>query len=195
MKALSEIALPHWKCECDESFRFGPGDPVRYIEVYFILVTIQGFNCLLRVSIVPGKLPLLVVVGKDALQKMKTKIDLETNYSKFPGIGDHNGSVCSESRAGHMILPLLPDKHWTWTQREPKEGDPVVQSCSQIVNSAEVHRAVRLPGSRVARDMLLSAGRESCGPLAAAMQRLETRKQEKKDAGRSEMVRIDLIRF
>ena len=57
---------------------------------------------------------------------MKAKMDIETNYVVFLRIGDHDGAQLAESRAGHMILPLLPDKHWTWTRRDPIEEKPVV---------------------------------------------------------------------
>ena len=115
----------------------------------------------------PGKLPLFV--GKDALRLMKGNIYIETDYAVFPGIGDHDGAKLDESRAGHMVLPLLPKKNWSWTGVAPVESDRVIQACSTDVAHAEAHRTVRVRGSRVARELLLSSGKDSSGPLIAAI--------------------------
>ena len=42
---------------------------------------------------------------------------------------------------------------------------------------AEAHRTVQVRGSRVARELLLSSGHESSGPVLAAMERLKQKKQ------------------
>ena len=64
----------------------------------------------------------------------------------------------------------------------------MIQACSTDAAHAEAHRTVRVRGSRVARELLLTSGQESSGPLLAAMERLKQKKQvraEKPHRGRN----------
>ena len=64
----------------------------------------------MRVSVVPGKLMLLI--GKDTLKVFEGRIDLKNNIGMFPGARDFEGKVLRESRAGHLMVPLLPESFW-----------------------------------------------------------------------------------
>ena len=61
----------------------------------------------MRVSVVPGKLMLLI--GTDALKLLEPRFDLKKNIGNFPGAGDFEGKVLRESRAGHLMVLLLPE--------------------------------------------------------------------------------------
>ena len=64
------------------------------------------------VSVVPGKLMLLI--GKDTLKVLKARfVDLKNNIDIFPSAGDFDGKVLRESRAGHLMVPLLLESFWS----------------------------------------------------------------------------------
>ena len=61
---------------------------------------------IMRVSVVPVKLMLLL--GTDTLKVFEARFDLTNNIENFPGAGDLQGTVLRESRAGHLVGPVLP---------------------------------------------------------------------------------------
>ena len=61
-----KLKLKCWTIPCQERFKFGAGDPVLCKTAFFIPVVIHGTCALMRVSVVPGKLMLLI--GKDTLK-------------------------------------------------------------------------------------------------------------------------------
>ena len=105
--SLNKLKLKYWTLPCEERFKFGAGDPVVCNTAYFIPVLIHGACAIMRVSVVPGKLMLLI--GKDTLKVLEARSDLKNDIGIFPGAGDFEGKVLRESRAGHLMVPLLPE--------------------------------------------------------------------------------------
>ena len=64
--SLQKLKLKYWTLPCHERFKFGAGDPVVCKTAHFIPVLIHGACAIMRVSVVPGKLMLLI--GKDTLK-------------------------------------------------------------------------------------------------------------------------------
>ena len=62
----------------------------------------------MRVSVVPGTLMLLI--GKDTLKVLEARFDSKNNI--FPRACDLHDKVLRESRARHLIVPMLPDSSW-----------------------------------------------------------------------------------
>ena len=62
---------------------------------------------IMRVSLVPVRLMLLI--GMDTLKVFEARFDLKNNIGIFPGAGDLQGTVLRESRAGHLMEPVLPN--------------------------------------------------------------------------------------
>ena len=58
-----KLKLKYWTIPCQERFKFGAGDPVLCKTGCFLPVLIHGACAVMRVSVVPGKLMLLI--GKD----------------------------------------------------------------------------------------------------------------------------------
>ena len=54
----------------------------------------------------------MLLIGKDTLNFLKARFDLENNIRIFPGAGDLEGKVLRESRAGHLMVSLLLDSSW-----------------------------------------------------------------------------------
>ena len=65
LSRLDAQGLPHWTAVCREKFRFGSGEPVHCELAHFLPIEVDGGAGVLRVSTIPGQLPLLL--GKDAL--------------------------------------------------------------------------------------------------------------------------------
>ena len=40
------------------------------------------------------------------------RFDLKNNVGMFPGAGDFRGKALRESRAGHLMVEVLPDSSW-----------------------------------------------------------------------------------
>ena len=51
----------------------------------------------------------MMLMGKDTLNVLEARFDLKNNIGIFPDAGDLQGKVLRESRAGHLMVPLLPD--------------------------------------------------------------------------------------
>ena len=93
--------LKYWTNALPKRFKFGACDPVLCKAAYFIPVVIHGACAVLRVSVVPRELMLLI--GKDTHDLTSKTILI------FPGAGYFQGNVLRDSRAGHLMVPLLPD--------------------------------------------------------------------------------------
>ena len=76
------------------------------LRAYYIF----GGHGILRISAVPGRLPMLL--GKDALRILEANIDLKLNTGCFPGITKSGPQQLQESRAGHLMFPLAPEEGW-----------------------------------------------------------------------------------
>ena len=92
--SLNKLKLKYWTLPCEERFKFGAGDPVVCNTAYFIPVLIHGACAIMRVSVVPGKLMLLI--GKDTLKVLEARSDLKNDIGIFPGAGDFEGKVLRE---------------------------------------------------------------------------------------------------
>ena len=55
---------------------------------------------------------MLLIGGKHTLKVLEARFDLKNNIGNFSGAGDCHGKVLRESRAGHLMVPLLPDSSW-----------------------------------------------------------------------------------
>ena len=64
----------------------------------------------MRVSVVPGKL--MLFNGKYTLKVLEKRFDLKNNIGIFPSAGDFESKMLRESRASHMMVPLLPESFW-----------------------------------------------------------------------------------
>ena len=54
----------------------------------------------------------MLLVGKDTLKVLEARFDLKNNIGIFPGAVDLEDKVLRESRAGHLMVPILPDSSW-----------------------------------------------------------------------------------
>ena len=102
-----KLKLKYWTLPCQERFKFGAGDPVVCKTAYFIPVLIHGACAIMRVSMVSGKLMLLIV--KDTLKVLEARFD---NIGIFPGAGHFEWKVLRESRANHLMVPSLSETFW-----------------------------------------------------------------------------------
>ena len=105
-----KLKLKCWTLPCQERFKFGASDPEVCETAYFIPVLMHGACAIMRVSVVPRKLMLLI--GKDTLKVLEAKFGLNNNIGIFSGAGDFEGKVLRGSRAGHLMVPLLPESFW-----------------------------------------------------------------------------------
>ena len=64
-----KLKLTYWTLPCQERFQFGAGDPVVCKTAFFIPVLMHGACAIMRVSLVPRNLMLLI--GKDTLKFRK----------------------------------------------------------------------------------------------------------------------------
>ena len=78
--------MKYWTLPCQERFKFGAGDPVMCKTANFIPVFIHGACAITRVSVVPGKLVLLI--GKDTLKVLEARNDLKHNIGICADAGD-----------------------------------------------------------------------------------------------------------
>ena len=79
--SLIKMKLMCWTLPCQERFKYGAGDPVVCKTAYFIPVLIHEACAIMRVSVVPGKLMLLI--DKDTLQVSEPRFDLKNNIGFF----------------------------------------------------------------------------------------------------------------
>ena len=107
----------------------------------------------MRVSVVPGKLMLLI--GKDTLKVLEARFN-----------------VLRESRAGHLMVPLLPESFW-----ECHDLFVASETAGPMVSSTNGTFSVkRLPGSRTRRDLMTTSGRGSFQRLHRTFRRLSQKK-------------------
>ena len=90
--SLKKPKLKYWTLPGQERFKFGAGDPVVCKTAIFIPVLIHGACAIMRVSVVPGRLMLLI--GKDTLKVLEARFDVKNNIGFFPGTGDFQGKCC-----------------------------------------------------------------------------------------------------
>ena len=109
----------------------------------------------------------------DAL--LEARFGLKNNIGIFPGAGDFQGKVLRESRAGHLMVPLLPDSplefHDSFVPSET--AGPLVFSTKVM---SEAFSVKRLPGSRTIRDLMITSGRGSFQRLHRTFRRLRQKK-------------------
>ena len=72
-----------------ERFKFGAGDRVVCKTAFTVPVVVHGACAIMRVSVVPRKL--LLLIGKDTLKVFEARLGLENNIGCFPGAGDFQG--------------------------------------------------------------------------------------------------------
>ena len=100
----------------------------------------------------------MLLIGKDTLKVLDARFDLKKNIGIFPGAGEFEDKVLRESRAGHMMVPMLPESYWEFLDFfVPSEtAGPLVFS-TNVKN--ENFSVKRLPGSRTIRDLMVTSGR------------------------------------
>ena len=127
----------------------------------------------MRISVVPGKLVLLI--GKDALKVLEARFDLKNNIGIFPDAGDLQGKVLGDSRAGHLMVPLLPDSSWEFHDSFLPSGTagPLV-FLANVTN--EAFSVKPLQGSRTIRDLMISSGKGSFQRLHRTFRLLRQKK-------------------
>ena len=140
---------------------------------YFIPVFIHRAYAIMRVFVVPGKLILLI--GKDTLKVLEARFDLKNNIGIVPDAGDLQGNVLGESRAGHLMVPLLPDSSWEFHDSFLPSGTagPLVFS-TNVTN--EAFSVKPLQGSRTIRDLVISFGKGSFQRLHRTFRRLRQKR-------------------
>ena len=118
----------------------------------------------MRVSVVPGKLMLLI--GKDTLKVVEARFDLKNNIGIFPGAGDLQGKVYSR-------FHRCPIRHGNGSFVPSETARPFVFSTS-VTN--EAFSVERLQGSRTIRDQMISSGKGSFQRLHRTSRRLRQRR-------------------
>ena len=108
--SLKKLKLKYWTLPCKERFKFGTGDPVVCKTAYFIPVFMHGG--LRGHANFRGAKKLTLLIGKDTLKVLEARFDLKNNIGILPSAGDLLGKVLRESRARHLMVPLLPDTSW-----------------------------------------------------------------------------------
>ena len=93
--SLKKLKLKYWTLPCQGSFKFGAGDPVVGKTAYFIPVFVHGACAVMRFSVVPGKLMLLI--GKDTLKVLEARVDLKNNIGNFPVLEIVRAKCCEEA--------------------------------------------------------------------------------------------------
>ena len=95
--SLKRLKLRFWTLPCQERFIFGAGHPAVCKTAHFIPVMVHGACAIMRVSVAPGKLTLLI--GKDTLKVLEARFGLKDNIGIFPGAGDMEISMekCCET--------------------------------------------------------------------------------------------------
>ena len=100
----------------------------------------------------------MLLIGRDTLKVMEARFDMN-NIGIFQGAGDIQGKVLRESRAGHLMVPLLPDSSLKFDDTfVPSEAaGPLVFLDNR--NASEACSVKRLPGSRTIRDLMITSGK------------------------------------
>ena len=169
-----KLKLEYWTLPCHERFKFGTGDPVVCKTACSIPVLKRGACAIMRVSEVPGKFVLLR--GKDSLKVLETRFDLKNNIGIFSDAVDFQGKVLRESRAGHSMVPLLPEMSWENFMirlSHRKQLDLLFFSANVM---SEAFSVLRLQGSRTIRDVMISSGERSCQRLHRTFRRLRQKR-------------------
>ena len=171
--SLKKLKLKFWSLPCQERFKFGADDPVVCKTAYFIPVLRHGACAIMRVFVVPGKLMLLI--GKDTLKVLEARFDLKSNSGIFPGAGDLLGKVLRESRAGHLMVPLLPDSSREFHDSlVPSETAGPLIFLTSVTNEAFSVKC--LQGSRIIRDLMIWSRKGSFQRLHRTSRRLRQKK-------------------
>ena len=137
--SLKKLKLKYWTLPCQERVKFGAGDPVICKTANFIPVLTHGACVIMRVSVVPRKLMLLI--GKDTL-KEKARFDLQNNIGNFPGARIVRAECCEKAeqvpwwfscclnRFGSSMIRLLHQRlrdPWVFSTSEMYETFPVIR--------------------------------------------------------------------
>ena len=94
------------------------------------------------------------------MKVLEARFGLKNLIGIFPGAGDFQGKVLRESRAGHVIVPLLLDSSSEFDDTfVPSEaaGPPVFSTNV----TREAFSVKRLAGSRTIRDLMITSGKGS----------------------------------
>ena len=170
--SLKKLRLKYGTLPCQERFKFGAGDPVVCKTAYFFPVLIHGTCAIMRVSVVPGKLMLLI--GKDTLKILEARFDLKSNIWNFPGAGDLEGQVLRESGANHLMAPLLSESFWEFPDSFASSETVEPWFTRRMTN--ETFSMKRSPGSRTIRDLMITSGRRSFQRLHRTFRRLRQKR-------------------
>ena len=109
--------------------------------------------------------------GKDTLKVLEARFDLENNIGIFQGAGDFEGKVLRQSRASHLMVPLLLESFWEFHGSfVPSETAGSLAFSTNVMN--ETLSVKRLPGSRTIRDLVITSGRASFQRLHRTFRRL-----------------------
>ena len=108
----------------------------------------------------------LLFIGKDTLKLLEARFDLKINIGMFPGAGVFQGEMLRESRAGHLMVPVLLDSSWEFHDSfVPSEtAGPPFFSASVTSEALSVKR---VQGSRSIRDLMITSG---IGPFQRSME-------------------------
>ena len=102
----------------------------------------------------------MLLIGKHTSKVLEARFDLKNNIGIFPGDGDLQGKVLRESRAGHLMVPLLPDSSWEFHDSfVPSETAGPLVFAANLTN--EALSVKRLQGPRTIRDLMISSGEGS----------------------------------
>ena len=95
------------------------------------------------------------LIGKDTLKVLEARFDFRNKIGIFPGAGDYQGKVLRESRAGHLMVPVLPDSPWEF------DDTFVPFEIAGLMFSRRSFSVKRLPGPRTTRDLMITSGKGS----------------------------------
>ena len=98
----------------------------------------------------------MLLIGIDTLKVSEARFNLQNNIGLFPDAGDFEG----KGRAGHLMVPLLPESFWEFHDSfVPSETTGPMVFSTNVTN--ETLSVKRLPGSRTIRDLTITSGRVS----------------------------------
>ena len=153
---FTQLKLKCWTLPCQERVKFGPSDTVVYKTAYFNPVLTQGACAIMRVSVVPGWLMLLI--GKDTLQVLEARFELKNTFMGFcPGAGGILRTKCCEQAAQVTgWFPVLPESFWEFNGSlvPSKTVGPMVFSTNMM---NETFCVKRLPRPRTIRDLMITS--------------------------------------
>ena len=93
----------------------------------------------------------------------------------YPGAGYFQGGVLRESRAGHLMVPLLPESSWDFHDScVPLETAGPLHFPTNVMS--EAFSVKRLPGSRTIRDLMITSRKGSFQSLHRTVGRLRQKK-------------------